>query len=80
MPVYTPDSTTHYVIYNLDESLVLLQTVEPGDALASGQSHIEVFTDRAAAEARAIELGWVPPLIPEDELRAYKLLESELLP
>jgi hypothetical protein len=80
MPVYTPEITTHYVIYNLDVPLVMFQTVEPGDALATGQPHIEVFTDRAAAEARAIELGWIPPLIPEDELRAYKLLESELLP
>jgi hypothetical protein len=67
MPVYTPEITTHYVIYNLDVPLVLFQTVEPGDALATGQPHVEPFTDEAAARARAIELGYVFSS-PEDEL------------
>jgi hypothetical protein len=75
MPVYTPEITTHYVIYNLDVPLVMFQTIEPGDALATGQPHVEPFADAAAARARATELGYVFPS-PEDELSLGDTLYS----
>lgn len=82
MPTYTPATTTHFVIYNDDNSVVLVKTVEPGEALGTGQSHTEVFSDRGAAMARAIELGWVPPPPPpeDDYLSALDPLDIEATP
>jgi hypothetical protein len=80
MPTYTPATTTHYVIHNADNSLVLLQTVEPGDAIGTGQSHVEVFSDRATAIARATELGWVAPPPEDGYLSALSTLEIEATP
>ena len=55
--------TTYYVCHG--PNAVHYIEVEEGSTFATGQPHIESFTNASAARTRAEELGYVFPVEPE---------------
>ena len=55
-----------FVVIHDNNGFVQYLDCEAGTALGTGQPEVEQFTDEEAARARAIELGYVFPVVEPD--------------